>query len=324
MQMFDSLSKAEQMALTDIADFRPPVWIVADKSHAVAEMQAAAEAGGARIARRLGIAEAEGVLGDRPYGTLLMLDLGEKADVREARMLDRIDLEAVDHAQPAIISFPLAAIDRVTAAVSAPYANFLCAPSVAERVAALGLARVPVTRHLQEVDGAVDAVRLQQLAEEVGRIARVLSSFSGAETDYKPTAVSDGLIGYRAGPAIARTAPAQVVRAADIRTMLRLRRQRDYLFEGELFADPAWDMMLDLMAAKIERLKVAVSSLCIAAAVPPTTALRWIRTLTDLGIFVRVADPTDGRRVFIELSEAAATKIMDYLGETKRAGVGLV
>jgi hypothetical protein len=49
-------------------------------------------------------------------------------------------------------------------------------------------------------------------------------------------------------------------------------------------------------------------------------SLEW----PDLGIFVQVADPTDGRRVFIELSEAAAAKILDYLAETKRAGVGLV
>ena len=106
--------------------------------------------------------------------------------------------------------------------------------------------------------------------------------------------------------------------------MLRLRRQRDHLFAGELFADPAWDMMLDLMASRIERLKVAVSSLCIAAAVPPTTALRWIRTLTVLGIFVRVADPTDGRRVFIELSDAAANAVLNFLGEAKRMGAALV
>ena len=61
-------------------------------------------------------------------------------------------------------------------------------------------------------------------------------------------------------------------------------------------------MLLDLMAARLEENRVAVSSLCIAAAVPATTALRWIKALTDRGLFVRVADPQDGRRVFIELS----------------------
>jgi DNA-binding MarR family transcriptional regulator len=77
-------------------------------------------------------------------------------------------------------------------------------------------------------------------------------------------------------------------------------------------------MLLDLMAARIEGQAVAVSSLCIAAAVPPTTALRWIKTMTDLGLFVRIADPNDRRRVFIELSPRAATAMSAYLRATRR------
>ena len=74
------------------------------------------------------------------------------------------------------------------------------------------------------------------------------------------------------------------------------------LFREELFADPAWDMLLDLLQAEIAQLRVPVSSLCIAAAVPATTALRWLKTMTDQGMFVRRADPHDGRRVFVELA----------------------
>lgn len=91
--------------------------------------------------------------------------------------------------------------------------------------------------------------------------------------------------------------------------MIRARRSRDQFFPSGMFADPAWDMLLDLMAARLEGQKVAVSSLCIAANVPPTTALRWIKTLTDHGFFVRVADRQDGRRVFIELSDDAAERV---------------
>ena len=81
------------------------------------------------------------------------------------------------------------------------------------------------------------------------------------------------------------------VDAASIRSIIRARRLRDHYFRGGLFADPAWDMLLDLMAARLEKNRVAVSSLCIAAAVPATTALRWIKALTDSGLFVRAADP---------------------------------
>jgi DNA-binding MarR family transcriptional regulator len=99
------------------------------------------------------------------------------------------------------------------------------------------------------------------------------------------------------------------VQAGQIRAMIRARRMRDQFFKGDLFADPAWDMLLDLMAARLEQRRVAVSSLCIAAAVPPTTALRWIKTLCEQGLFVRVADPQDGRRVFIELSDSTAASL---------------
>src|SRR4051794_23213626 len=111
------------------------------------------------------------------------------------------------------------------------------------------------------------------------------------------------------------------VDAATIRREIRGRRLRDHYFRGELFADPAWDMMLDLMAARLENRKVAVSSLCIPAAVPATTALRWIKGLMDRGLFIRVADPQDGRRVFIELSEEAASAMTAYFSD--RSGIDL-
>jgi len=84
-----------------------------------------------------------------------------------------------------------------------------------------------------------------------------------------------------------------LTRAKWCREILKARRARAKFFASSLFADPAWDMLLDLLLARLEQRTVAVSSLCIAAAVPPTTALRWIKRLTDEGIFVRTADPRD-------------------------------
>ena len=57
---------------------------------------------------------------------------------------------------------------------------------------------------------------------------------------------------------------------------------------------------------------MSVSSLCIAAAVPPTTALRWITAMTDSGMPVRRQDPADARRVFIVLSADTSAKMDDY------------
>jgi DNA-binding transcriptional ArsR family regulator len=126
-------------------------------------------------------------------------------------------------------------------------------------------------------------------------------------------------IGAPAG-ALASTADqaAQTITATQIRDLLRARRIRADFLPGDLFADPAWDMMLDLLAAQLEHERVSVSSLCIAAAVPPTTALRWIRTLTDKGLVERQADPHDGRRVFIALAQEAADALTRWFGASRR------
>ena len=72
---------------------------------------------------------------------------------------------------------------------------------------------------------------------------------------------------------------------------------------------------------RLEGRPVAVSSLCIAATVPPTTALRWIKRLTEEGYFVRTADPRDGRRVFIDLGDAAVEAMLRYFRSIDRVGI---
>jgi len=103
-----------------------------------------------------------------------------------------------------------------------------------------------------------------------------------------------------------------------VRAILRLRRLRGLHFEPALFADPAWDILLDLAAARIDGRMVAVSSLCIAAAVPATTALRWISQMTEQGLLVRLPDAHDGRRVFIALADSAAAGMGAYVAAARR------
>jgi DNA-binding MarR family transcriptional regulator len=74
-------------------------------------------------------------------------------------------------------------------------------------------------------------------------------------------------------------------------------------------------MLLDLLQAESSNLRVPVSSLCIAAAVPATTALRWLKTMVHEGLFVRRADPHDGRRVFVELAPQTSQALRRYFGE---------
>jgi DNA-binding MarR family transcriptional regulator len=89
----------------------------------------------------------------------------------------------------------------------------------------------------------------------------------------------------------------------------RLRRERDQLFPG-LFVDPAWDMLLDLGIAREQQRQISVSSLCIAAMCPPTTALRHLEALQKAGLICRSPDPCDKRRMFLTLSDLG-TELMD-------------
>jgi hypothetical protein len=122
--------------------------------------------------------------------------------------------------------------------------------------------------------------------------------------------IADALAGLAAAAEAKEPAP---ISAAMVRRLIRLRRDRDRHFPGELFADPAWDMLLDLAAARMERIDVPVSSLCLAAAVPTTTALRWIRSLSEAGLFVRRTDGADARRAFVALSDQAFDGVAGWL-----------
>jgi hypothetical protein len=101
--------------------------------------------------------------------------------------------------------------------------------------------------------------------------------------------------------------------------MLDTYSARTSFFPGGLFADPAWDMLLDLMHARLNGKRISVSSLCIAARVPATTALRRIGDLVSTGLAIRMRDETDGRRVFIELTEDGYARMASYLEQVRLA-----
>ena len=98
-----------------------------------------------------------------------------------------------------------------------------------------------------------------------------------------------------------------------VRRAISARAARRQFFENDLFADPAWDILLELYAARCEQKRVSISSLCIAAAVPSTTALRWIDKLRNDNMVARIPDPLDGRRTWVEISDTAFAAMTAYL-----------
>jgi DNA-binding MarR family transcriptional regulator len=283
----------------------------------------AAEAAGYAVRSDLSFSEASQWLSEGLATDAVLIELAGD-DRSGAALLQAVDDFTTQRAIPLHVSGPVASIDMMAAHVQGQYATWLCNPELADRIAALAIERSPGDYRLHDIASDMDPQRLRRLADEVSRIARALSSLSATERPergYAHAAMSDVQIGFRAEPVFDfdQTMPTP----EEIRKILRLRRLRDQFFDPTLFADPAWDMLLDLMAARLERVQVAVSSLCIAAAVPPTTALRWIKAMTDHSMFERCADPDDGRRIFIQLSDAALRGMARYFGAMKKAG-GLV
>jgi len=105
--------------------------------------------------------------------------------------------------------------------------------------------------------------------------------------------------------------------AADIRRAIKARRNRDQFLPGHLFADPAWDMLLELYAAELDQTRLSISILCDRAAVPATTALRWISTLEKEGLIDRRGDPLDARRIFVRLSAMGVICMEGYFRATR-------
>lgn len=97
---------------------------------------------------------------------------------------------------------------------------------------------------------------------------------------------------------------------------IRARRLRGRYFPEDLFADPAWDMMLELLLAELNQQCQTVTDLCDAAAVPARTALRWLNSLVQMGLVVRRDDPFDVERSFVELAPETSIALRDYFRAT--------
>lgn len=178
-----------------------------------------------------------------------------------------------------------------------------CAPI--DYAAALAAARLRVG----PINVAADpgsARRLLELTEQVARIARAMA-MGEARAPRLPEPMDEG----------------NPVDAQALRALIAARRLREEHLPAELFGEPAWDMLLDLTAARLEGQDVSVTDLTIAAAVPPTTALRYIKAMVEWRLLSRRPDGRDGRRVFIELNDNAFARMCAWVAASRKAGLRL-
>lgn len=313
------------------------VSIFTDRVRLRDEMREDVEAAGMQVCA---CGEVAGLLdgGLQALGEVVLVDC-PAAEAGSLAALARLDVRAARSGAQLVVSTTIDALDAVFACLDQSSPEILVDPGRAERVLALGrvLARFPNLR-LREL-GEEDRLMLLRLTEQVGRIAERIERIEhsprgaihgeGAAFRFESPAAAysgpeNGPENGEAGERLVRAARPPLPDPRLVRRIIRQRQLRARFFDGELFADPAWDMLLDLTAARVEHTRVSVTSLCIASGVPPTTALRWIGQMTDAGLLQRVEDETDRRRAFIALTDKAAEAMARYFAELGKAAAQLV
>jgi len=260
-------------------------------------------------------------------GDLVLVDCPEVGGQHVAA-LARLDMRVARAGARLIVSTSMDALDDVFCALDQCDPQILVAPSRADRVVAVGrvMAEIadPRVREMTEED----RLSLLRLSQQVETIASKLEGLSD-NADLAGAPRREELAADGSNPSgMANRKPSSPARLYDsqnpplpdprmVRKIIADRQARARFFDAALFADPAWDMLLDLTAAHGEGQNVSVTSLCIAAGVPATTALRWLKQMVDTGIFRRIADETDRRRAFIALSDSSLEAMSRYFAEVE-------
>jgi hypothetical protein len=289
----------------------PPILVGASSQAAMARAERTIGSAGWRVGGRMTLESARDRIERQVAASAVWLELDCDGGAQMDKVLDCVARNASDGRFAAIVSATAELIDPIAARLDESAVELIVDADDAQRATALALAmaRASMPQRLSDIASDQSAARLRQLSDEVSRIAATLARLSSGPG---PAARSVE------GPA---RMEAPEVSAETVRGIIRARRLRARYFPEELFADPAWDMLLDLLQAEIAHLRVPVSSLCIAAAVPATTALRWLKAMVGQGIFVRRADPHDGRRVFVELAPEASQSLRRFFAEIGNAAV---
>ena len=331
----EALSQAAPYrAANDPAGVPLALSLFADRAHVAAQWREDAEAAGFRLVETAGLAALhEGEA--RVLGDIVVVDCPLVGGA-ELAALSRLDSRAAHTGARLVVATSVEALDDVFACLDQSAPQILVGPSRAELVVALGRALADHSgRSLREL-AEVDRMALLRLSEQVARIAERLDRLSGdgpvpeagriAEAGVFRFESPQPAFRHTADPVLDRLVAGEVQLPEPklVRRIIRQRQQRARFFDDGLFADPAWDMLLDLTAARGEGARVSVTSLCIASMVPPTTALRWIGQMTESGLLRRVEDKSDRRRAFIDLTDKAADAMARYFAQVGKGAAQLV
>jgi DNA-binding MarR family transcriptional regulator len=105
-------------------------------------------------------------------------------------------------------------------------------------------------------------------------------------------------------------------------SILCVRRGRDEVMGRGLFSDPAWDILLELYAARLGQRRMTLNELARSIGAPQSTVARWITVLTDKGLVIALTEADEAVRLWVELSaegDAAMKRLVDHWGAAFRS-----
>lgn len=260
-----------------------------------------------------------GRLDQAPLADAVVLDC-TRLDAQRTAQLAKLDMRLARSASQLIVLASLDTLDTVFAVFDQSGPQFLIEASRTEMLLAIGRVAVSGGGSALHEMSEDERISLARLSQQVDAIAHRLDgreiehkSAQGRLREQSLTWLSSNSDAYRCAQRGADHVPLPDPRR--VRQIIRQRQARAQFFDASLFGEPAWDMLLDLTAAKAERKLVSVTSLCIASGVPATTALRWVKQMVKMGLFERTDDNSDKRRAFIGLSEKASDAMACYFAK---------
>ena len=111
---------------------------------------------------------------------------------------------------------------------------------------------------------------------------------------------------------------------ASLRTLnllQKLQEARTGIFGEAVMPEPAWEMLAELMRARMAGQHLSVTSLALSSRSPMTSALRRIEDLIQGGLVARMPDSADRRRTYVELTPEGMARMQIFLESFARTAL---
>lgn len=140
---------------------------------------------------------------------------------------------------------------------------------------------------------------LARLAEELAEVARKFDAAAGNEASTPPS--------------IEAMTPREY-----FSSLLDLRRLRERYFGSELFGEPAWDILLELMLARIDERELRASELTTHGNSPSVVARHYIEVMEQAKLVETLINTGNTEDPYLALSSEAALRMAElYRSRTR-------